>query len=60
MESVVNSPSADTASINHAKRILKAMNVGPPPYVYGRVIEAEKGGGAREVGCPDKGIYHHT
>lgn len=60
LESVKNSPTASAADKEHAKSMLKAMKVGPPPEVHGRVIEALPGGGAKEVGCPDKGIYHKT
>jgi hypothetical protein len=60
LESVGNSPSSTQDDRDHAKRMLKGMDLGPPPEVYGRVIEALPGGGAKEVGCPDKGIYHKT
>lgn len=58
LESVKNSPKATDTDKKHAEQMLAAMAVGPPPEVYGRVIEALPGGGAKEVGCPDKGIYH--
>lgn len=52
----------NTSSVDkkRADRMLHAMDNGPPPKVLGRVIEAIQGGGAKEVGCPDKGIYHAT
>ncbi len=42
----------------NAKRMLGAMQKGPPPQVLGLVIEANPGGGAELRGCPDKGVYH--
>lgn len=60
LESVVNSSKSGQTDIDHAQRMLDAMDGGPPPQVLGRVIEAEPNGGAKEIGCPDKGIYHKT
>ena len=60
LNEVNNSKNSDAAAKKVAKRMLNAMDNGPPPKILGRVIEALPGGGAKEVGCPDKGIYHHT
>jgi hypothetical protein len=60
LASVVNSKTSSDDDKAHARKMIGAMDNGPPPKVIGRVIEAEKGGGAREVSCPDKGIYHAT
>lgn len=60
LTSVRNSKNTSDVEKADAKRMLKAMNSGPPPKVIGKVIEANKGGGAVERGCPDKGIYHAT
>lgn len=60
LDSIVNSPTTSSTEKADAKRMLHAMDNGPPPKVIGRVVEALPGGGAVERGCPDKGIYHAT
>lgn len=60
LEQIINSRSSSAADIAHAQSMLDAMDEGPPPDVRGLVVEAIKGGGAREVACPDKGVYHAT
>jgi hypothetical protein len=60
LEEAKNSPSTGTEEKKMARRMLNAMDNGPPPEVRGAVIEALPGGGAKVVACPDKGIYHAT
>ena len=60
LEQVTLSQKSNSADIKHALRMLGAMHKGPPPEVFGKVIEAKPDGGAKEVYCPDKGIYHKT
>lgn len=57
---ITNSSNSSSGEVANARRMLDAINNGPPPYVTGKVIEALPGGGACERGCPDKGIYHAT
>ena len=60
LQQVLNSPNSSADDKTHARNMIRAMAKGPPPEVLGRVVEANPGGGAREVTCPDKGIYHKT
>lgn len=57
---VVNSGKASDEERRQARRMLGAMDNGPPPELRGVVITADKNGGAHEMDCPDKGIYHST
>jgi hypothetical protein len=60
LEEVIFSAKSTPDEINHAKRMIWAMNNGRPPEVLGTVIEANPDGSAKQVYCPDKGIYHKT
>ena len=60
LREVLASASSTDDEKAHARAMLRAMATGPPPQVRGVVIEAQPSGGAREVACPDNGIYHRT
>jgi hypothetical protein len=60
LQEVIGSPTTTATDRGHAQRMLDAMDAGPPPKVFGCVIEAKPGGGAEEKGCPDRGVYHLT
>jgi hypothetical protein len=60
LDSVIASKQSSQQDKDHAKRMLKAIYNGPPPKVTGVVIEAQEGGGAKEMPCPDNGVYHKT
>lgn len=60
---IILSKKSSPDDIKHAQRIIDAIDMKPPPYVYGRVIEATKEGGSRELPAhdvPDGGIYHRN
>lgn len=40
------------------KKLADAIDNGPPPKVKGKVIQATEGGGAKEIDCPNGGIYN--
>jgi hypothetical protein len=59
LEELSHSKSLSDTDRGHVEKMLKGIDVGPPPKVTGKVITAEPGGGAIEMtDCPDGGIYH--